>query len=120
MSTAKGRQAEDKACVYLQKQGYEIIERNRRLGRGELDIIVQDDDILVFVEVKGHQSYNASLDAMHDEKQYRMVSAAQTWLGLHAKAYANMQCRFDLIIITPSMLKLLPAKVEHLKDIIRL
>jgi len=120
MSTAKGKLAEDKAAAYLIKQGYKIIERNRRLGRGELDIIAQQDNILVFVEVKGHQLYQSSLDAMHFDKQNRIVSAAQTWLGLHAREFGDLQCRFDLIVITPSILKPFPAKVEHLEDIIRL
>ncbi|MDX8381006.1 MAG: YraN family protein [Ghiorsea sp.] len=120
MSTAKGKLAEDKATAYLVKQGYDIIERNRRLGRGELDIIAQQEDVLVFVEVKGHQFYESSLNAMHDDKQRRIISAAQTWLGQHAIEYGDLQCRFDLIVVTPSTFKLLPAKIEHLKDIIRL
>jgi putative endonuclease len=119
MSTAKGKQAEDLACVYLEKQGYHIIERNRRLGRGELDIVATHDNILVFVEVKGHQHRESSLDAMHADKQRRMVSAAQTWLGQHPN-YANRQCRFDLVMVIPAKLKLLPAKIEHIQDIIRL
>ncbi len=119
MSTAKGKQAEDTACKYLEKQGYSIIERNRRLGRGELDIIALKADILVFVEVKGHQNRESSLDAMHSDKQRRMVSAAQTWLGQHAK-FAGYQCRFDLIVVIPFNIKIMSAKVEHMLDIIRL
>lgn len=119
MSTAKGKQAEDAACAYLKKQGYQILERNRRLGRGELDIIATDEDVLVFVEVKGHQHRESSLDAMHTDKQSRMVSAAHTWLGQHP-AYANHQCRFDLVMVIPAKLKLLPTNIEHMQDIIRL
>ncbi len=119
MSTAKGKKAEDIACSYLKKQGYNIIERNRRLGRGELDIVATHTDILVFVEVKGHQNRESSLDAMHMDKQQRMVSAAQTWLGQHAE-FAHHQCRFDLLVVTPSSVPFKPAKVEHMTDIIRL
>ena len=119
MSTAKGKAAEDAACQYLQKKGYTILDRNRRLGRGELDIVASLDDILAFVEVKGHQQRRSSLEAMHHDKQRRMVSAAQTWLGQHPD-YMNHQCRFDLVIVTPSTIKLLPPKIEHIHDIIRL
>ncbi|HID37254.1 MAG TPA: YraN family protein [Ghiorsea sp.] len=119
MSTAKGNQAEDAACQWLQKKGYVIVERNRRLGRGELDIIAIHDDILAFVEVKGHQNRTSSIEAMHRDKQQRMVSAAQTWLGQHAE-YMHHQCRFDLVIVTPPTMRFLPSKVEHVEDIIRL
>ena len=119
MSTAKGKQAEDAACKYLEKQGYQVVERNRRLGRGELDIIATLDDILAFVEVKGHQHRTSSIEAMHYDKQQRMVSAAQTWLGQHPD-YMNHQCRFDLVIVTPSPIKILPPNIEHIHDIIRL
>lgn len=119
MSTAKGKQAEDKACAYLQKQGYQILARNQRLGRGELDIIALDKDVVVFVEVKGHKSRESSLDAMHADKQKRLISAAQTWLGMHAE-FAQHQSRFDLLMVTPASLKLLPPKIEHMQDIIRL
>jgi len=119
MSTAKGKAAEDAACQYLQKKGYTILDRNRRLGRGELDIVASLEDILAFVEVKGHQQRRSSLEAMHQGKQQRMVSAAQTWLGQHPD-YVNYQCRFDLVIVTPSSMKILPPTIEHLRDIIRL
>ncbi|MDQ7003613.1 MAG: YraN family protein [Ghiorsea sp.] len=119
MSTAKGKKAEDTACKYLEKQGYQIVERNKRLGRGELDIVVTLGDILAFVEVKGHQYRTSSIEAMHQDKQQRMVSAAQTWLGQHPN-YMYHQCRFDLVIVTPSSMKLLPPKIEHIEDIIRL
>ncbi|MDQ7001649.1 MAG: YraN family protein [Ghiorsea sp.] len=119
MSTAKGRVAEDAAAKFLQKQGYTILDRNRRLGRGELDIVATLDDILIFVEVKGHQHRTSSLEAMHQSKQQRLISAAQTWLGLHAE-YMHHQCRFDLIMVTPSHMKFFPPKIEYMQDIIRL
>ncbi|MDX8382804.1 MAG: YraN family protein [Ghiorsea sp.] len=119
MSTAKGRAAEEAACRYLERHGYSIIEQNRRLGRGELDIVASKADILTFVEVKAHQRRESSLLAMHHDKCQRMVSAAQTWLGLHDE-YAHFQCRFDLIIVTPRKPALLPAHVEHMLDVLRL
>ncbi len=119
MSTIKGRAAEDVAVKFLRKKGYLILDRNRRLGRGELDIVATDADILVFVEVKGHQNRESSLDAMHVDKQQRMVSAAQTWLGQHPE-FAHHQCRFDLVVVIPSTIPLMPAKIEHITDMIRL
>jgi len=119
MSTEKGKKAEDITCRYLKRHGYEILDRNRRLARGELDIVAFKDDILAFVEVKAHQQRDSSLLAMNPDKCQRFVSAAQAWLGLH-QSYADAQCRFDLVLVTPRQLNVLPARVEHMLDVIRL
>ncbi|MES2518795.1 MAG: YraN family protein [Bacteroidota bacterium] len=47
-----GKKAEDLASIFLEEKGYEIRSRNYRYGRAEIDIIVQKDIFLVFVEVK--------------------------------------------------------------------
>ncbi|TLD80659.1 YraN family protein [Helicobacter sp. MIT 11-5569] len=51
-TTQKGREAEDYACVFLQKEGYTILERNFNTKLGEIDIIAKKDGILHFIEVK--------------------------------------------------------------------
>ncbi len=48
----RGREAEDRACDYLQTQGLQLLARNYRSKRGEIDLILQDKDSLVFVEVR--------------------------------------------------------------------
>lgn len=50
--TETGRRAEKAAAVYLEMRGYEIIERNWRRPRCEIDIIALKDGVLHFVEVK--------------------------------------------------------------------
>ena len=52
-----GKYGEDLACRYLEKQGYKILERNFRIRGGEIDIIAQDSQTLVYVEVKTRTSY---------------------------------------------------------------
>jgi putative endonuclease len=47
-----GRYGEDRAAIYLQDHGYEIIERNWRSRSGEIDLIARHKDRFVFVEVK--------------------------------------------------------------------
>ena len=118
MSTEKGRLAEEQAARFLKKQGYAVLARNVRGGRGELDVIAQKGEMLVFVEVKAHQSRQSSLEAVHKDKQERLRSAALAWLVKHPK-YARLQCRFDLIMLTPKVgLQMFP-KIEHLQDIFR-
>jgi len=119
VSTKKGKHGEDTACRYLKKHGYEVVDRNRRLARGELDIVAVKDEVLVFVEVKSHKQRDAGLLAMHTDKCERFISAANTWLGLHEQ-YANYQCRFDLILVQPHKLAYFPSDVEHMQDMIRL
>jgi putative endonuclease len=118
MSTEKGRKAEAQAVRYLERHGYRVLARNVRGGRGELDIIARMDDILVFVEVKAHKTRESSLEAVHRDKCERIRSAAQAWLMKHAQ-YARLQCRFDLLMLTPKQgLQVFP-KFEHLQDIFR-
>ena len=47
-----GQRGEDLACDLLVRKGYQIVERNYTYGKGEVDIIAKDGEILVFVEVK--------------------------------------------------------------------
>jgi len=120
MSTKLGRAGEQRAASYLQHRGYQVLARNVRLGRGELDIVARRNDLIVFVEVKAHQSREASLLAMHPDKCARLQSAAETWLSRH-DCYAHCQCRFDLIMLSPrvGMPAWLPPRIEHMEDIIR-
>jgi len=47
-----GRRGEDLACALLEEQGYEIVARNWRCRRGEIDVVARDAACWVFVEVK--------------------------------------------------------------------
>jgi len=120
MSTRDGNIGETEASHYLQHRGYRILERNARLGRGELDIVALSGEIVVFVEVKAHHSRESALLAVDEDKCARLKSAAQMWLALHSR-YAGLQCRFDLIIITPrvGLTAWLGPCIEHMEDIIR-
>jgi len=115
LSTEKGRKAEDKAARYLALRGYHIIERNARLARGEIDIVAVKKDILAFVEVKLRPTQHAGLLAVTADKQERLRSAASAWLACHAEHH-HLQCRFDLIILTPGRIC---ARIEHLQDVFR-
>jgi putative endonuclease len=115
VSTEKGRKAENKAALYLRIRGYRILDRNARLGRGELDIVAVKNDILAFIEVKLRPDRDAGLLSVHADKQARLRSAATSWLVCHP-AFQHLQCRFDLIILTPGKLR---SRIEHLQDVFR-
>lgn len=62
MSTKQvGDSGENLACEYLKKQGYKILGRNYRIRGGEIDIIAQDQEYLVFVEVKTRWTHEYGL-----------------------------------------------------------
>jgi len=115
MSTEKGRQAESKAARHLRLKGYQILDRNARLGRGELDIVAKRSDVLAFIEVKLRPNREQGLLAVHADKQQRLRSAASAWFANHPD-YQHLQCRFDLIILTRSGIL---SHIEHLQDVFR-
>jgi len=120
VGTLTGRIGEEQAGRFLQRRGYRILDRNARLGRGELDIVAQCGELLVFVEVKTHKDRDSALLAVDPDKCSRLVSAAEMWRSLHHNL-TGLQCRFDLIIITPRLgwTAWLGPHIEHMEDIIR-
>lgn len=95
-----GRSAEVLAERWLKNKGYRILERNLRLGGGELDLIAQDRDILVFIEVKGRRTtqFGGAPYAVTDRKKRQIIKLASYYLSRHG--LSNQLCRFDVMLIT--------------------
>ncbi|NDW11042.1 YraN family protein [Dysgonomonas sp. 520] len=91
-----GKKGEDAACNYLLKENYEILKRNWRYGKYELDIIARNDEYIVFVEVKTRSSdqWGNPEDAVSRTKMKRMVEAADSYLKQND---VDMDVRFDII-----------------------
>lgn len=96
-----GKLGEDIAADYLEKNGYRIVRRNQRFGKNELDIVCEDDDFIVFVEVKTRSClYPESGDfgipsrAVDEGKRKNTVKASRDYL---AQNYINKQPRIDVI-----------------------
>ena len=92
-----GQEGERAAERYLGKKGYKLIERNYRCSGGELDLIVIDRRVIVFVEVKTRtgQSFGTPLEAVEFRKQQRMIRAAQSYLA--SKGLHQREARFDVV-----------------------
>jgi putative endonuclease len=108
-----GRDGERIAERYLQQKGYKLVERNYRCRGGEVDLIVLDRKVIVFVEVKtrSDHEFGNPLEAVEGRKQKKMIQAAEFFLnqkGLH-----NREARFDVIGISWSGQQ--PA-VEHIEN----
>ncbi len=95
---AKGAQAEQQAARYLQQQGLKLIAQNYRCRAGEIDLILQDGDVLVFVEVRlrSNPNFGGAAGSIDKHKQQRIIRTAQHYL---ATLPHLPRCRFDAILM---------------------
>ncbi|ADE13660.1 protein of unknown function UPF0102 [Nitrosococcus halophilus Nc 4] len=98
----QGQQAEQLACHYLQTQGLRLAQRNYRCRLGEIDLVMEDGEHLVFVEVRCRRKgrFGSAIDSITPTKQARLIAAAQHYLQ-QAGGTHNKPCRFDVVGITP-------------------
>lgn len=81
-TTETGKKAEKAAATYLEMRGYQIIERNWRRPRCEIDIIAKKDGVIYFVEVKYRRNddQGGGLEAITATKLRQMRRAAEMWV----------------------------------------
>jgi putative endonuclease len=93
-----GQRAEIAACQYLQSQGLRLVEKNYSCKQGEIDLIMKDDEALIFIEVRYRKSadFGSSLDTITASKQRRIIRSAQHYLQQH-HLDDQIDCRLDAI-----------------------
>ena len=91
---------EERAAEFLKREGCEILERNFRGRRGEIDLIVRDGRYLVFVEVKYRKNADSGFpeEAVDYRKQRIISRVAQEYL-LKKRLSETTPCRFDVVAI---------------------
>lgn len=96
----KGVIGENKACSFLLEHGYSIIERNFRIRGGEIDIIAQKEDFLVFVEVKSlpHGDIDTLSSELGIRKQQKIIKTAKYYLQ-NNRQYNYQYIRFDVLAL---------------------
>jgi putative endonuclease len=96
---SRGECGEDLAVDFLVKKGYRILQRNYRYGHGEIDIIAEWKNELVFVEVKTRLSkeYGDPEDAVTVRKRLTLRNTAEGFM--FENNIADQICRFDVIAI---------------------
>ena len=94
-----GKRGEDIAVAHLQEVGYRIVARNYRCRYGEMDIIAQDGDTLVFIEVKSRQSerYGPPQEAVGAEKRKKLSRVSLHYL--QQQGIEACKARFDVIAV---------------------
>lgn len=103
-TTSRGAAAEDLAQSHLEERGLTLVERNFRCRAGEIDIIMRDSDVLVFVEVRlrNREDHVTGAESITRSKLQRLARTAEMYLHMHPDA-VDSECRFDVISIGNSV-----------------
>lgn len=107
-----GKLGENKAAAFLTEKGYEILARNHRYKKSEVDIICQKEGLLVFVEVKTRSSrtFGEPESFVSHAQQKAIIRAAEEYM--HEINWAG-DVRFDIIAILSQGGK---EELTHLED----
>ena len=97
-TTEIGREGEDRAVRYLEEEGYEILCRNYRFRKAEIDIIARLGEALIFVEVKtrGSSRFGSPETFVTARKERLIAQAAQAYMEA---VQHDWEIRFDIIAI---------------------
>ena len=106
----RGQAGEDRAADYLQQAGLRLLARNVRYRGGELDLVMQERETVVFVEVRvrNNPRFGSGAETVTVKKQQRLILAAQLYLQQHPE-HQHRPCRFDVISIAGNELQWLKA-----------
>jgi putative endonuclease len=98
---ASGAEAERLAQQHLEQAGLKLRERNYRSPFGEIDLVMEHGDTLVFVEVRmrARPEYGAPAETVDHRKQGRLRRTAEHYLQREPRT-SNRPCRFDIVAIT--------------------
>lgn len=96
-----GAWAENKASEYLRAQGIRLVQTNYRSPFGEIDLIMEDDSGLIFVEVRYRNTarYGSAAESVNLKKQSKLRATAEHYRQRHPDS-AHQACRFDVMAIT--------------------
>ena len=107
-----GKKGEQLAVNYLLKKGYEIVERNYRFDKAEVDIIASLKDTLAIVEVKTRSTidFGNPQDFVKPKQIQRLVKAVDEYVNVNG---LDVEVRFDIIAIVKNGKAY---DIEHLED----
>jgi len=98
-----GLVGEDLAARELTSRGYAILERRYRTRFGEIDIVAEDGETLVFVEVRARATaeFGRAAESVTDAKKRKVTAMAVDYLARHH--VTNRPCRFDVVAIDAAL-----------------
>ena len=118
-----GAQCEELAATFITKDGYKIIARNLRLGRGEIDIIATIGEIICFIEVKASCSLRFGLpqERVNSRKQIQLIKLAKLYLLKNRELQKQFDPRFDVIsVVKKENGREVAYDISHITDAFRL
>jgi putative endonuclease len=94
---------EELAARELTSRGYAILERRYRTRYGEIDIVCEDGETLVFVEVRARATdeRGSAAESVTDGKKRKVTAMAVDYLARHH--VTNRPCRFDVVAIDAAL-----------------
>ena len=109
-----GKWGEEIAAAFVEKKGYEILQRDWKSGHHDLDIIAKDEDTLVIIEVKTRRNrlFGNPEEAIDYKKRLSLQSAINHFVKSN---HINAPVRFDIISIV-GMIGSTP-EIDHIKDV---
>ena len=109
----RGDEAEERACRFLEGEGFTITERNWRGMGGEADIVARKGDLLAFVEVRSRENalFGRPEESVDLAKRRRIVRAARHYLST-IPASSWREARFDVIAIEGDTLRHYPGAFD--------
>lgn len=113
---ALGQNGETFACAFLEKNNHQILYRNYRTGRLELDIVSMINEVLVISEVKSYHAkpLGAPEYRVNKKKQQQIINGSYRFLEENPK-FQGKDVRLDIIIVDFSKY---PARITHHKGAI--
>jgi putative endonuclease len=112
-----GRLGEDSAAAALERDGLRVVARRFRLRTGEIDLVAERGDLVVFVEVKARRGtrYGKPAEAVTRVKRERMARAALAFLSRTGRL--DRRVRFDVVEVYAGEGK---PRLRHIRDAFRL
>ncbi|WP_203074200.1 YraN family protein [Falsiroseomonas ponticola] len=111
-SEGRGRHAESQASAALAAEGFSEVARRVRTGVGEIDLVVERDGLLVFVEVKARATLGEAAVALGPRQQARLLAAGEAWMAANP-GHGAQGVRFDLLLVDGA------GRVRRIADVIR-
>ncbi|MGE0874945.1 MAG: YraN family protein [Burkholderiales bacterium] len=107
---AAGARAEEACAALLRRAGLRILARNWRCRHGEIDLVAEDGDTLVFAEVRLRTAsrFGGAAESITASKRARLLAAA----GLYASRRRERPCRFDVLLLD----SLDPPRIEWVRN----
>lgn len=92
-----GELGERIAARWFERSGWRVLARRFRAGRRDIDLVIEREGLIAFVEVKARsgQEFGDPVEAVHRRKQRSLTKSAQSWIARHGRA--EEKYRFDVM-----------------------